>query len=224
MCGRFTQTKSVRELAQHFKVPLALFDFKPRYNLAPSQEAPVVLREGSASALALLRWGLIPSWAKDPAIASKLINARAESVLERASFSRSFKTRRCLIPADGFYEWRKDKTPFRFTLEDEGLFALAGLWDSWRAPDGKEVRTFTIITTEASPVVKPVHGRMPVILPQEREEYWLDPKADPHTLADLLATFAALKAQPVSKLVNTPANEGPDCAKPVPLAQPELWG
>ncbi|MBI3552214.1 MAG: SOS response-associated peptidase [Elusimicrobia bacterium] len=224
MCGRYTQAQSVQELAKRFGLKLPSLALAPRYNIAPNQEAPVVLRAGAGKELALLRWGLVPSWAADASIGAKLINARAESVMEKPSFKGSFKSRRCLVPADGFYEWAKDKTPYRFCLDSQELFSFAGLWDSWEAPDGKQRRTFTIITTDASAVVKPVHGRMPVILPTEKEDCWLEPKTEAEVLKDLLVPFTALKAFPVSTLVNSAAAEGPDCAKPVPLAQPDFWG
>ncbi len=223
MCGRYSQAQSVKDIAARFALKNPPQELAPRWNIAPMQEAAVVLRERGGNTLAMLRWGLVPSWAAEASIGAKLINARAESVVEKPSFKRSFKTRRCLVPADAFYEWSKDKTAFRFHLPDRSLFAFAGLWDSWESAEGKTLRTFTIITTNASPVVKPVHGRMPVILPPEKESRWLDPGADIDDVRELLAPFTELKSHPVSPLVNSAAHEGPECAATVPLAQPELW-
>jgi putative SOS response-associated peptidase YedK len=224
MCGRYTQAQSVKELAERFGLKAPTLTLAPRWNIAPSQQAAVVLRERGGKALALHRWGLVPGWAADASIGNKLINARAEGLAEKPSFRQAFKQRRCLVPADGFYEWGKDKTPYLFKPEKTELVAFAGLWEEWRDTEGKPLRSFTIVTTSAAPVVKPVHGRMPVILPREKEDLWLDPSTDRGLLEELLAPFPGLKSHPVSPLVNSPASEGPDCAKPVPLAQPEFWG
>lgn len=212
MCGRYTLTVDIKTVAETFGVPPTL-DTSPRYNVAPTQEVVSVMRNGSAH-LALLRWGLIPSWAKDEAIGSKMINARAETLAEKPSFKRLLRTRRCLVPADGFYEWKKErsgKIPMYITLKDGGPFAFAGLWDLWRDPDGRQIRTCTLITTEPNAVVAPIHDRMPVILQPEARDMWLDNAIqDEHALLPLLSPYPAeaMTARAVSRLVNNPKSEG----------------
>lgn len=203
-----------------------LSDFTPRYNIAPSQNAPVILNENEKS-IQLLRWGLIPSWAKDPKIAYQLYNARAETIAEKPSFRNAFKKRRCLIPADGFYEWRmesdgKTKTPMRVRLKSKEPFTFAGLWETWKDPQEKESRTFTIITTEPNEVLQPIHNRMPVIMKPEDEEAWLDPQADLKHLTKILMPYSsnAMEAYAVSKLVNSPKHDSPDCIEPAVLPPP----
>ena len=171
----------------------------------------------------LARWGLVPSWAKDPAIGAKLINARAETLAEKPSFKRALESRRCLVPADGFYEWARKgsrKIPHRFTLKDGGLFAFAGLRETWREPGGGLLESFTIVTTQANDLLKSVHDRMPVILRREDEPLWLDPKTGATAeVKGLLRPFPAedMAAAEVSPLVNSPKNDGPAClAAPQP--------
>src|ERR1051326_7982322 len=176
MCGRYTLTVDIKTIAETFGVPPTI-ETAPRYNIAPTQEVVSILSNGSIH-LDWLQWGLIPSWAKDDSIGSKMINARAETLAEKPSFKRLLRSRRCLIVADGFYEWKKEgkgKVPMFITLEDQEPFAFAGLWDSWRDPDGQQIRTCTIITTEANELMAPIHNRMPVILPAQAREEWLDP-------------------------------------------------
>jgi putative SOS response-associated peptidase YedK len=210
MCGRFTLTYDANAIARafHVAVPESL-KVGPRYNVAPTQEVVSVMRNGDEH-LTLLRWGLIPSWAKEESIGSKMINARAETLAEKPSFKRLLYSKRCLIVADGFYEWRKDgkgKTPMYITLKDHELFAFAGLWDTWKNPDGEQIRTCTIITTDANELVEPIHNRMPVILPEEAREEWLDPTLrDEQKLLPLLKPYPSqeMTARPVSRLVNNP--------------------
>ncbi len=211
MCGRYTLTADMRKIAETFgvSVPPSLKDGEPRYNIAPTQDVVTLLYD-SETHLDLLRWGLIPSWAKEEAIGSRMINARAETLAEKPSFKRLLTGRRCLLVADGFYEWKqegKSKVPMYFTLEDNDLFTFAGLWDSWKAPDGRVLRTCTIITTEPNETVSSVHNRMPVILGRENREAWLDPDVkDEHLLTSLLKPYREemMTARAVSKLVNNP--------------------
>jgi putative SOS response-associated peptidase YedK len=191
----------------------------PRYNIAPSQRIAVIraLAAGSRE-LAFLHWGLIPAWATDPAIAARLINARAETAAEKPAFRAAMRRRRCLIPADGFYEWQKTETakrPFFFQLQDERPFAMAGLWETWQGPDGP-VESCTILTTAANELVAKLHERMPVILEPQAYAAWLDPNlVDPAQLAEWLKALPAsqMKSFPVSRLVNSPKNETPDCIR-----------
>lgn len=199
---------------------------EPRYNVAPSQPLLTVRldREG-AREWAFLKWGLVPSWAKDPGIGNSLINARGDTAHEKPSFRAAFKRRRCLVPADGFFEWQrrnKGKQPYYITLKDGSPFAIAGLWEIWTGPGGEELQTCTLITTEANEVVQPLHDRMPVILAPEDFDLWLGQPGDASkeeiaVLRHLLHPFPAkqMQAAPVSKAVNNPRNEGPECIEPV---------
>jgi putative SOS response-associated peptidase YedK len=182
-----------------------------------------VLEPGGPRRLDPLKWGLIPFWAKEAAIGNKMINARAESVAEKPSYKSSFKSKRCLVAADGFYEWKKEgkaKQPYLIRREDRKPFAFAGLWSSWRDPEqgGQPVQTFTILTTSANDLMRPLHDRMPVILDRENFDLWLDPKMqDAEALQKLLVPHAVegFKAFPVSRVVNNPANEVADCIAPL---------
>jgi len=199
--------------------------FPPRFNIAPSQPVATLRRDQSDSPhrLAMARWGLIPSWAKDPTIGNRLINARGETVAEKASFRSAFRRRRCLVLTDGYYEWKPGgpegkKQPFYFTMQDEQPFAMAGVWESWNSPDGKPVETCTIITTDANRLARPIHHRMPVIIDDKDHELWLDPTEDrADCLSRLLVPFAPdpMRVQKVSTLVNNPRNEKPDCITPL---------
>ncbi len=187
----------------------------PRYNIAPTQDAPVIVYDGGR-VLRPMRWGLVPSWAPDPSDISRTINARVETAAELPSFRESLQRRRALVPATGFYEWKKEgdgRRPFAFRRRDGSPFAFAGLWDRWRARDGTALDTFTILTTDANHVVGGVHDRMPVILTPETESLWLDPAIEqPAKLAPALASpgSAALEAVEVSTAVNSPKNDGPE--------------
>jgi putative SOS response-associated peptidase YedK len=213
MCGRYTLHHDLSAIATEFHVAPSL-QTAPRYNVAPSQEVVSVLQNGAAH-LEWLRWGLIPSWAKEESIGSKMINARAESVAEKPSFKRLLPSKRCLVVADGFYEWKQEgrgpKIPMYITLKDDELFAFAGLWDTWKNPDGQVIRSCTIITTEANELIAPIHNRMPVILPQNAREIWLDSALhDDNVLLPLLAPYPSdqMTVRPVSRLVNDPRREG----------------
>lgn len=195
---------------------------EPRYNIAPGQHAPVVVLEEGRKVLQAMQWGLVPSWAKDPAFGAKTINARAETVSEKPTFRKSFSRRRCLVLTDGFYEWRKEegsgrKIPMRFVMKDGEPFAFAGLWDRWESPDGEGLDSFTIVTTAANTFIEAFHHRMPVILSPDDGELWLDPETDPEMLLRLLVPCdpERLKAYDVSTLVNSPKNDIPECIQPV---------
>ena len=223
MCGRYTLASGLTILQRRFSFSPVQLPFDPRYNLAPGQNAPVVVGERSR-VLKLMRWGLVPSWAKNTTIGYKMINARAETVAEKPSFKSSFRRRRCLILSDGFFEWAKvpgtrTKIPMRFVLRSREPFAFAGLWDTWKKPEEDEVNSFTIITTQANDLLQLVHNRMPVMLPQDHEEYWLDPdNLDMERLSSLLKPYPSkeMVAYPVSPLVNSPKNDQPECIQEVP--------
>lgn len=220
MCGRYTLTTPPDLVQQHFRLSEIPGDLKPRYNISPSQRVAVV-PSGAERRAEWFRWGLVPSWAKDPAIGNKLINARGETVAEKPSFRSAFRKRRCLVLADGFYEWKGEappKVPMRIRLKSKEPFAFAGLWETWRPPDGEPVRSCTIITTTPNPLMAEIHNRMPVILSDEAISIWLDEGAtDPADLLPLLAPFPAdrMEAYAVAPLVNSPANDRPECVEPV---------
>jgi putative SOS response-associated peptidase YedK len=239
MCGRFSLT-TVQDAMQ------ALFGFDnlpnlpPRYNIAPTQQVAVVRTgdsaqigdagSGLARELVMMRWGLIPHWAKDAAMGSKMINARAETVAEKPSFREAVKSRRCLVPADGFYEWRMEdghKQPFRIGMRGGPPFAFAGLWDSWTAKstaagltEGEVVETVTIVTTVANKKLQPIHARMPVILPPEAFDGWLDLANDPAAACTLLKPYPAesMAFYRVSQAVNNVRNDDPSCTAPLTAA------
>jgi putative SOS response-associated peptidase YedK len=209
-------------LEKRFRVSARQIALFPRYNLAPGQEAPVVVVEESRL-LKMMKWGLVPFWAKDASIGDRMINARADTVAEKPSFKQALRQRRCLVLADGFFEWQrrpgqKKKVPVRFALKSGEPFAFAGLWERWKAPDGNVLHSFTIITTEANELVQPIHHRMPVILRAEQEQRWLDPNLrDVAALADLWNPYPSqgLTRYEVSTIVNSPANDVPECILPV---------
>lgn len=216
MCGRFAFYSPVEAAAALFGVKAAT-DFTPRYNIAPTQDiAAVRLDEKNERELVALRWGLVPFWAKDPAIGNRMINARAETVAEKPSFRAAYKRRRCLILADGFYEWCKvgdGKTPFYISQASAQPFAFAGLWEHWQDKETEaELQTATIITTAANEFMQPLHHRMPVILQPATADSWLD---GDNELLDFAAEFAPeLRAWPVQKTVNSPRNEGEELLQP----------
>ncbi len=219
MCGRFTLTDDLLILQEMFEFEYA-GEYTPRYNIAPGQPILAVGSNGKRRKGNMLKWGLIPYWAKDEKIGYKMINARAETIDEKPSFKHAFKKQRCLILADGFYEWKKTdkgKQPYRFIMKDRKPFAFAGLWETWRKGD-KPVHSCTIITTEANDIMKDVHHRMPVILPMETHDLWLDPNYDDtRHLKSLLVPYPAEKMEkyPVSTIVNSAKNESPDCIVPL---------
>ena len=212
MCGRFSLAANLTTIAQRFGVPRPTAEsaaWTPHYNIAPTKTVVVVGDDGTRF-ITQMRWGLIPSWAKDPAIGNQMINARAETVATKPAFRVALRKRRCLVVADGFYEWQKrgrGKQPFYIVLKSRKPFGFAGLWETWTSPDGEEIRTCTIITTDANELLKPIHDRMPVILTREAEAIWLDPTIqDPARLLPLLTSYRAeeMEAYLVSSLVNNP--------------------
>ena len=216
-------------MAKDFGVQEIIDDLQPSFNVAPTDNVAVVLNNG-VKQLVAMRWGLVPFWATDPKIASKHINARAETLTAKPAFKDAFKRRRCLVVADGFFEWQKQdatKTPLFIHLEPERPFGFAGLYEIWTPPLGEKLVTCTIITTEPNELVRPIHDRMPVILPKEAEDFWLDSAVEDHTrLLDLLQPYQAsdMSAFPVSKLVNSVKNNSPECIEPVSeMGQPLLF-
>jgi putative SOS response-associated peptidase YedK len=222
MCGRFTLTVDPAELLEVFGNFTFPSRFAPRYNISPLQPVLAIPNDEKSQADFFL-WGLIPSWAKDPTIANKLINARGETVAEKPSFRGAFKYKRCLIPADGFYEWQaqtgqKTKTPYYIHMKDRQPFAFAGLWDEWHSPEGNTLRTCTIITTAPNELMSNLHNRMPVILDKENFAAWLDPVPQKgEDLLHLIRPFPAdrMSAYPVSTLVNTPMNDRSELIMPL---------
>ncbi|MCY3634648.1 MAG: SOS response-associated peptidase [bacterium] len=220
MCGRYSLTASLQELAQRFEFDGEPEGFVPRYNVAPTQQVLTVVG-GDTRRAGFMRWGLIPSWSKDGPSSRPLINARAETVAEKPSFRGPLKNRRCLVLADGFYEWQKAgdaKRPMRITMRSGEPFAFAGLWSMWTDPEGNRIPSCTIITTAANDVLKPIHHRMPVILAEEAEDIWLDTALDDSdALSQLLEPYPddALEAYEVSRLVNSASNDVPEVTAPV---------
>lgn len=222
MCGRFTMTIDPAQLRDAFPWLDIREDWEPRYNIAPTQPVAVVANRGD-NRLDFFRWGLIPAWAKDPSIGNRMINARAETLAEKASFRIAYHRRRCLVLADGFFEWRmeadtKRKQPMYIRLKTGEPFGFAGLWEAWNSPDGSQVLSCTIITTEPNELVGEIHNRMPVILERQAYSAWLDPaEKRPQDLQDLLKPYPSgeLVAYPVSTMVNSPANDNPGCVLPL---------
>lgn len=221
MCGRFSLSEYYDSLEEYFKIDEPFDDIvlKPRYNIAPTQYHPVIIQEGGKNKLRMYKWGLVPFWTKDRKIGYKMINARSETVEEKNSFKQPFKSKRCLIPADGFYEWdRKNKTkiPYRFVMKDRRPFAFAGLWEKWDKED-EPLFTFTIITTENNELMEPIHNRMPVILDKLNHEIWLSPDSNEAELKELLVPFDSNKMDyyRVGEVVNNARNDLPECIEPV---------
>jgi putative SOS response-associated peptidase YedK len=220
MCGRFALLTHAEALMKRFGVEEVIKRPEPRYNITPSQNVTVVIQRETRQ-LTEMRWGLIPFWAKDVSIGNKMINARAESLIEKPAFRSAIKKRRCLVLADGFYEWRKVgkvKIPMHIRLRNREPFAFAGLYEYWKTKSGKMLESCTIITTTPNDLIKPIHHRMPVILNQEHESAWLN--SENQDLATLLAmlkpyNLVQMEAFEVSDFVNSPRNQGPLCIKPI---------
>ena len=226
MCGRYTATVNPGELETIIGLDACTFDFQPRYNIAPTQSAPVIAREESCTVLKGMRWGLIPSWADNEKIGYKLINARSETVAKKPAFQDAYKKRRCLIPADGFYEWESEggkKQPWHFSLSDGGQFYFAGLWERWKRPpidqgdlfsgfceNDDSIETFTILTTSPNGLLMPIHDRMPVMMLSETGNAWLGGE----TVNMQPIDSSLMKGLRVSSLVNDPNYDEPDCIRP----------
>lgn len=219
MCGRFALTAPASTIAEIFQIDV-LPDVLPRYNVAPSQSIAAIVAEDGIRKMTTFRWGLIPSWAKDPKIAYKMINARSETAASKPSFRSAFKRRRCLILADGFYEWtRKSKTekiPHLIQTDQGTPFAMAGLWERWVSPEGDEILSASILTTGPNALMEPIHNRMPVILPDDAWDPWLDPKTDSAVLQELMVPYPAdrMQERTVTQRVNNARHEGPDVQGP----------
>ena len=219
MCGRYSLIADLGELAGRFEFDGDWEAFERRYNIAPTQEVLTVVG-GEKRRSGFMRWGLIPHWAKDSKIGSRMINARAETVAEKPSFRTALRRRRCLVLADGFYEWQrvgKRKIPMRIVMRSREPFAFAGLWETWRDSEGTVIPSCTIITTTPNDLLSPIHNRMPVILPRDLENFWLDDSIDdPDALTSALTPYpdAEMEAYKVSSLVNSIANKGPEVLAP----------
>lgn len=220
MCGRFVLKAPPAELASYFDLNECA-DFGPRYNIPPGTDIPVIRQSPEGQrVLHLLRWGLVPHWAKDPGIGAKLNNARGETVAEKPSFRDAFKRRRCLVPASGFYEWKTEgklKQPYFISLKSGEPMAMGGLWESWKAPDGSVLRTVCVITTGPNAVMEPIHDRMPVIIPRENWQAWLSAPAD--EISQLIHPYQAgeMQAWPVSRRVSKTQDDDPGLIEPIEL-------
>jgi len=220
VCGRYTLTTPVDDLLEIFDLPQVSFEHRPRYNIAPTQDAPVLARDGEGRKMGLLRWGLVPFWADDPTIGNRLINARSETAHEKPAFRRAFRRRRCLVPADGFYEWRAEgdgKRPYWIHRPDRAPFTMAGLWEGWEPRDEEPLHTFTILTREATEELAALHPRMPVVLSREGGEAWIEPGREVEALRRILRDGRETEFQwhPVSTRVNVPENDLPGCIEPL---------
>jgi len=224
MCGRYRLTAKERYLAEHFGVDDEI-EWEPRYNIAPTQPVVVIRqdRDQPRRTFSLMRWGLIPYWSKDISIGNKTINAMAETVAEKPAFREAIRKRRCLVPADGFFEWKKlsskQKQPYNIGMLDDSLFAFAGIWDRWRSGSGEVIESCSILTTDANSLTRDIHDRMPAILEPEDYDLWLDPGiTDPEQLQPLLRPFdpRRMKKYPLSAKVSNVNIDGPECIQEVP--------
>jgi putative SOS response-associated peptidase YedK len=226
MCGRYRLSRRKQIIEEHFDAVSSDEDWTPRYNVSPTQPVPVIRQHPKEPVrkLSLMRWGLIPSWSKNSSGAARMLNARSETADTKPAFRDALKSRRCLIPADGFYEWKRDlktKQPYCFVVNEGELFAFAGLWDRWKDAAGKWLETCSILTTTPNSVTAPIHDRMPVILDPDSYEMWLDPgMTNVAAASDLLKPFDARQMQcfPVSGRINRVANDDADCCAPVEVA------
>ena len=218
MCGRYSLTTPEDHLVEVFDVPPVTFDYRARYNIAPSQNVPVVAADRRGTRLGLLRWGFVPAWADDVSIGSRMINARAESLLGKPAFKEAVVARRCLVPADGFYEWTKEgdrKVPYWIHDPDREPMGLAGIWERWHRGGPELVYSMAIITVDANEGIKHLHDRMPAIVPADDRQAWLDAETPTADALSLLKPYEqALGAYAVSTLVNSPANDVPECIEP----------
>lgn len=220
MCGRFTFDISPEQLTEIFGVSI-LRDFPQRYNIAPTQQVLSIRRMEAGNCASFIRWGLIPSWAKDPSIGSRMINARCESIHEKPAFRTAIRYRRCIIPANGFFEWKEEggkKQPLYVRMMDGAIMGFAGIWDHWKNPEGETLETCSILTTASNRLIQPLHERMPVILHPAEYDLWLEREVtDPERLKPLYQPYPAdlMEMFPVSTLVNNPRNDSPECIEPL---------
>ncbi|GED70885.1 putative SOS response-associated peptidase YoqW [Brevibacillus reuszeri] len=227
MCGRFTIVFDSDELIERFEVEEVPYEWKKQYNIAPGQLIPAIIEDRGQRRLGRLKWGLVPYWAKDEKSAYKLINAKSETIQEKPAFKQLFVRKRCIIPADGFYEWRKvgsEKQPMRIMMKTGEPFAFAGLFDTWTNPAGEKLHTCTIITTKPNQIVTDIHDRMPVILQKQDEAIWLDRQSfDADRLQSLLVPYDSekMRAYPVPSIVGSPKNDMPECIEEI--AAPYLF-
>ena len=228
MCGRYRLGRGREAFKKYFgTAEREDLEWSPRFNIAPTQNAPVIRQDAREPKrlLSAMRWGLIPRWANDTSVGAKLINARSETITEKPSFLTCLRERRCLVPADGFYEWKRigrGKQPYSFALTDDSVFGFAGIWDRWRSAGGEVIESYSILTTKPNAVTAEVHDRMPVILPREHYDLWLDPGfKDVASLCELLRPYdpGAMKMFPVSARVNDVANDDAQCAVPIELTE-----
>ena len=227
MCGRYRLSRRKQIIEEHFDAADWQDDWSPRYNIAPTQHVPVIRQHPKKPVrqISLMKWGLIPTWARDTSIASSTINAKSETASTKPAFRDLLKFRRCLIPADGFYEWKRtgtSKLPFCFEVNEGELFAFAGLWDGWKNAEGQWIKTFTILTTTPNAVTSAIHDRMPVILDRDSYDLWLDPgMQNVAAISELLKTYDArlMRCYPVSSRVNHVANDDVECSQPVEVAE-----
>jgi putative SOS response-associated peptidase YedK len=227
MCGRYRLSRRKQTIEEYFASTSGDEEWNPRYNIAPTQPVPIIRQNPKEPVreLSLVRWGLIPSWAKDASVAAQMINARSETASTKPAFRDALKSRRCLIPADGFYEWQrmgKAKQPYCFEVNDGKLFAFAGIWDRWRDRTGYTIESCSILTTTPNAMTSVVHDRMPVILDPDSYDLWLDPgMTDMRVVSDLLQPYDAqlMRCYPVSTRINHVANDDEECSKPVELGQ-----
>ncbi|WP_042278735.1 SOS response-associated peptidase [Candidatus Protochlamydia sp. R18] len=219
MCGRFTLTAEAINLSERFEIPLKKFTWFPRFNIAPSQSCLTIFIENQQKQIESMVWGLIPPWSKEKRPNYQMINVRSETLKSKPSFQNLFKTRRCLIPADGFFEWKatsSGKIPFRITLKNGDLFAFAGIWDIWKDKNGEEIKSFAILTTASNSVVNPIHNRMPVILQKTDEAMWLN-SSNQNALEQILKPYPSneIISYEVSNIVNFWKNDYPICIQPI---------
>lgn len=227
MCGRYRLSRRKQLVEEHFGSVSEAVDWEPRYNVAPTQSVPVIRQNATKPVreLSLMRWGLVPSWAKDPSVAASVINARSETARTKPAFSEALRCRRCLIPADGFYEWKrsgKSKQPYCFEVSEGKLFALAGFWDNWRDPAGAWLTSCSILTTTPNAVTCTVHDRMPVILDTGSYDLWLDPKMrNVDGICELLKPYDPhqMRAYPVGHRINNVANDDEECSRLISLGE-----
>lgn len=227
MCGRYLLSGRTQIIEEYFGSAPWDDDWEPRYNIAPTQPVPVIRQHPKEPIrqISLMKWGLVPSWSKDPSIAASTINARSETAATKPAFRDPIRFRRCLIPADGFYEWKRagaSKQPYCFEVRDGELFAFAGLWDGWKDSNGNWIKTCSILTTTPNALTSAVHDRMPVILNPDSYDFWLDPgMQDAATVSELLKPYNAnlMRSYPVSTRINHVANDDEECSRPVEITQ-----